>query len=189
MLMSTSNSGAFYFFGGMLMSVGSVLEFVLGNTFPFVVFGTFGAFWLTYASTLTPYFSAAASYQPNDPATAATNPQFQASYAFFLLYMGLICFVYLICAVRTNIVFCLIFATLVPAFCCLAGSFWQSAQGNASLGLRLQHAGGGLTFVTCLLGWYLFFVQMLAAVDFPLSLPVGDLSRFVKGLSDRQKRE
>ena len=35
-------SGVFYFFGGMLQIIGSVMEWILGNTFPFVVFGTYG---------------------------------------------------------------------------------------------------------------------------------------------------
>jgi hypothetical protein len=38
-----------------------------------------------------------------------------------------------------------------------------------------------------LLGWYLVLVQLLASVDFPLNLPVGDLSRFIKGASERLK--
>lgn len=33
--------GAYYFMGGLLMLVGGVLEFFLGNTFPFVVFCSF----------------------------------------------------------------------------------------------------------------------------------------------------
>jgi succinate-acetate transporter protein len=36
------NSGTFYFFGGLLMILASVLEFIVGNTFVFVVFGSFG---------------------------------------------------------------------------------------------------------------------------------------------------
>jgi hypothetical protein len=46
-------------------------------------------------------------------------------------------------------------------------------------------AGGAVFFVSCLAGWYLFFVQILASVDFPYTLPVGDLSRRVKGRSER----
>ena len=30
-----------------------------------------------------------------------------------------------------------------------------------------------------MVGWYLFFALMFAGVEFPLSLPVGDLSRFL----------
>jgi uncharacterized protein len=36
--------GTYYFFGGMLQVIGSVLEWFIGNTFPFVVFGSFGTF-------------------------------------------------------------------------------------------------------------------------------------------------
>lgn len=52
--------------------------------------------------------------------------------------MGLLCFVYLICALRTNIVFLVIFATLVVAFGLLTGTYWQLAMGNAALGAKLQ---------------------------------------------------
>jgi uncharacterized protein len=34
--------GTFYFFGGMLQVIGSILEWIIGNTFPFIVFGSFG---------------------------------------------------------------------------------------------------------------------------------------------------
>jgi len=34
--------GTYYFFGGMLQVIGSILEWFIGNTFPFVVFGSFG---------------------------------------------------------------------------------------------------------------------------------------------------
>lgn len=56
---------SYFFFGGMLMTLGGIGEvwamlpwiciryankhqWILGNTFPFVVFTSFGAFWLTY---------------------------------------------------------------------------------------------------------------------------------------------
>ncbi|KAK5071074.1 hypothetical protein LTS08_000292 [Lithohypha guttulata] len=173
--------GTYFFFGGLLMILGSLLEFVLGNTFPFVVFGSFGAFWLTFGATLTPYYNASIAYLPDDPAASAADPVFQSSFAFFQVYMGVLCFIYLIISVRTNIVFFLIFLLLVPAFGCLAGFFFT----HGTLPVLLV-AAGALTFVICLLGWYLFFVQLLAAVDFPLNLPVGDLSRLVKGASERK---
>jgi hypothetical protein len=33
--------------------------------------------------------------------------------------------------------------------------------------------------------WYLLAVQLLEAVDFPLTLPVGDLSTIIKGKKER----
>lgn len=179
--------GVYYFFGGLLMVLGGLLEFILGNTFPFVVFGSFGAFWLSFGATLTPYFNASIAYDPTHPAAASSNPVFASTFGFFHVYMAVLCFVYMIVALRTNIVFVLIFATLVGAFGCLAEFFFSIGEGNPKI--KVQHAAGGLTFVTSLLGWYLFFVQLLAAVDFPLNLPVGDLSRFIKGASERSKAE
>ena len=170
------------------MILGGFLEFILGNTFPFVVFGSFGAFWLAFGATLTPYFNASIAYDPTNAAASSSNPVFASTFAFFQVYMAVLCFVYLIVALRTNIIFVLIFATLVPAFACLARFFFSIGEGTPDI--KMQHAAGGLTFVTCLLGWYLFLVQLLAAVDFPVNLPVGDLSRFIKGASEMAgKRE
>ncbi|KAK5089280.1 hypothetical protein LTR70_006795 [Exophiala xenobiotica] len=181
--LGAAETGAYYFFGGLLMILGSLLEFVLGNTFPFVVFGTFGAFWLTFGATLTPSFNASIAYLPDDPHASAADPTFMSTFGFFQVYMGVLCFVYCVISIRTNIIFFLIFLLLVPAFGILAAYFFGHGA-NPSLLV----AAGAVTFIICLLGWYLFFVQLLAAVDFPLNLPVGDLSRYVKGASDRKKQ-
>lgn len=37
-----AGTGTYYFFGGLLMILGALGEFLVGNTFPFVVFGSFG---------------------------------------------------------------------------------------------------------------------------------------------------
>lgn len=42
--LTTGIRGPIIFLGGLLLLIGSVLEFVLGNTFPCVVFGTIGKF-------------------------------------------------------------------------------------------------------------------------------------------------
>jgi len=189
--------GSYYFFGGMLMVIGGFLEFILGNTFPFVVFTSFGAFWLTFASTLTPFYAAYSSYHTPGSTTdegGIATVGFTASFAFFLVFMGVLCFIYLICSLRTNVVFVVIFFTLVLAFSLLAGAYWQNANGigNAdpsalALAGRLQKAAGACVFVTSMAGWWIFFAIMLAALDFPFQIPVGDLSTMIKGASERQK--
>lgn len=90
--------------GGLLMIIGGVLEFFLGNTFPFVVFCSFGSsyrtysdmleerkltgsggFWLTFASTLTPFYNAFGAYSPDPtkPAEGLNSPAFAASFGKF----------------------------------------------------------------------------------------------------------
>ena len=87
--------GVYYGCGAILMLLGGLLEFFLGNTFPAVVFVTFGAFWFSFASTLVSSFGAYAAYSPDptgDPQAGMTQPEFQASFAYFLLFMGLVCY-------------------------------------------------------------------------------------------------
>jgi hypothetical protein len=85
--------------------------------------------------------------------------------------MGFLCFIYMICALRTNLVFVGIFFFLVPAFGCLAGAYWHLAEGNVSTALTLLKAGGACCFVVCALGWWIFFAILLASLDFPFQLP------------------
>lgn len=40
-----------------------------------------------------------------------------------------------------------------------------------------------------MLGWWIFLALCLAAVDFPIEIPLGDLSGTIKGASDRKKRK
>lgn len=188
--------GTYYFFGGMLMMIGSVLEFFLGNTFPFVVFGSFSAFWLSFGATLQPTYYAYGLYAAAgaDPSTGLETVGFNASWAFFLVFMGLLCLIYLVCSLRTNVAFVIIFFTLVIAFSLLAGAYWQTANsiGNkdaaaAALAHRLQIAGGACLFVTALTGWWIFAAIMLAALDFPFAIPVGDLSKWITTAAERRK--
>ncbi|KAL9595355.1 MAG: hypothetical protein Q9179_005018 [Wetmoreana sp. 5 TL-2023] len=95
-----ASTGVFFFFGAMLMILGAIGEWIVGNTFPCVVFGTFGAFWSAFGATLVPWFNAYGAYV-TDPTVAATQmgnpgnpaglqvPAFNASFAFFLVFMGM----------------------------------------------------------------------------------------------------
>ena len=77
----------------------------------------------------------------------------------------------MVCSLRTNLVFFGIFATLVPAFGCLAGAYWHLALGEAAVAGKLLQVAGALTCVTDMLGWWIFFAIMLASLDFPFQLP------------------
>ncbi|KAM0518110.1 hypothetical protein ACHAPE_004517 [Trichoderma viride] len=132
--------GFTYFFGGLLQLIASLLEFILGNTFPFVVFGSFGAFWVGFGAAQTPSFNAQGFFQSGQDGTDIS--EFYASYALV----------------------------------CLAVSYWYIARENDVVGGRLSKTGGALTFVVCFLAWYYLIGLMLDAVNFPLRVPVGDLT-------------
>lgn len=68
--------------GGLLMIIGGVLEWVLGNSFPATVFCSFGGFWFSYGATLIPAFGTYAAYAPLDghPAEGLATTGFNASF-------------------------------------------------------------------------------------------------------------
>ncbi|RFU26377.1 hypothetical protein B7463_g9972, partial [Scytalidium lignicola] len=194
--------GSYFFFGGMLTMLGGILEFFLGNTFPAVVFTSFGAFYFSWAATLMPFFNAYGFYampgstgQPMHPAGWDTVG-FNSTMGFFFLFMDILCVVYLICALRTNLVFVFVLFTLIVGFGLIVGEYFQksNAYGNedpAALELvnRLEVAAGAMLCTTCLGVWYEFLAVMLQIMDFPFQLPVGDLSSNMKGKSDEERVE
>ncbi|CAK7233971.1 hypothetical protein SBRCBS47491_008790 [Sporothrix bragantina] len=181
---------AYFFLGGMLMFVSGLLEWVLGNSFPSIVFCSVGCFWFSFGGILCPSFGTYGFYAaPGEAAsTGLAAPGFNSSLAFFLVSFGLFAVVLFICSLRTNVVFVTIFLTLIPAFACLGAAFWYMAEdleGTTATVTKLFQAGGAILFVTCACGWYILLSIMLAIVDFPIQLPVGDLSTVIKGYSSR----
>ena len=124
------------------MIIGGVLEWVLGNSFPATVFCSFGGFWFSYGATLIPAFGTYAMYAPADgiPADGLATTGFNASLGFFLLFMGLLSTIFLVCALRTNVAFVVIFFALQFCFYLLTAAFWTIAQdpvGNAAVASKL----------------------------------------------------
>jgi succinate-acetate transporter protein len=170
------------------MILGAIGEWILGNTFPCVVFGSFGAFWVALTLTLTPYMGAAAPNKYTEPG-GLVGPAFNNSFGksthdicnlfssanscpgFYLVCMGVLVIIYSICALRTNLILFLILFLLIPAFACLTAGYFHVALGNAAAAKACIIAGGALAFVICMLGWYIFAAILLASVDFPLNLP------------------
>ncbi|KAM0458559.1 hypothetical protein ACHAPV_005951 [Trichoderma viride] len=185
-------SPVYFFQGGILMTLGGLLEWILGNSFPAVVFCTFGTFWLSYGGVLNPSFAAFSSFAGENEAGAEglKTTGFNASLGFWFLFMGLLCIIFLICSLRTNVAFFVIFLSLTIAFGLLTGAFWAQAEdfaGNAHYAHKLLVGAGASAFVTCLAGWYILLAISLAIVDFPIQIPVGDLSNVVKGRSIRER--
>ena len=57
-------------------------QWILGNTFPCVVFGSFGSFWIALGITLMPYTGAFGDYStnPNNPALGLESVGFNVGW-------------------------------------------------------------------------------------------------------------
>ncbi|KAF7185651.1 Protein alcS [Pseudocercospora fuligena] len=140
-----------------------------------------------WAATLQPYFDTAGAFAPPTGNYQTQNQEYRAglmegpfwsSLAFQPLAAGMLSLIFLVGALRVNIVFVLVFFTVSIGFLTLSASFWKMGLGEMVLYERLLEATGGFWFVTSLLGWYLLFVQVMDAVGFAWPLPVGDLSGY-----------
>lgn len=52
-----------------------------------------------------------------------------------------------------------------------------------------EQVAGAFNFALCIPVWHIFIAQILDAVDFPFSLPVGDLSTIVLGKSQKAQKK
>lgn len=74
-------------------------------------------------------------------------------------------------------------------FVLLTGSYWSLAANDIDTANKLQVVAGAFGLMAVLAGWWIFFAQMLASVDFPIEIPVGDISHLIKPLSARQAKK
>ncbi|KAK4055023.1 hypothetical protein OIO90_003364 [Microbotryomycetes sp. JL221] len=164
--------GAFYFIGGVGSYVAGILEWVLGNTFPATVFCTFGGLWLSFAFLLSPTEGIAQALGP-------TSVDYNAGIALFFVWWAVLTLIYLMAALRTNLVFVMVFFFLDIAFWLLVATYFCVAKGLVAKIPMLLQASGAFCFLTAACGWYLMLVLTLGATGFPLALPVGDMSGFL----------
>ncbi|KAF3015228.1 hypothetical protein E8E15_006548 [Penicillium rubens] len=181
----------YIFFGAMIQIFGAVGEWILGNTFSCALFFTYGTFWLVQGTSLMPFFAVGTMYSPDgNTLKGMETAEYSATVGFYYVTLALLTFVYMICSLRTNICLFLALFLLVITFGLFAGTYFQTALGNLVLAAKLQKAAGAFNFALCIPIWHIFIAQILDAVDFPITLPVGDLSTVVLGKSQKaRKRE
>ncbi|QKX59530.1 uncharacterized protein TRUGW13939_06664 [Talaromyces rugulosus] len=184
--------GVSYIFGGVLLTLGFIMEWILGNSFVAIVFAFFGAYTFTFALTLTPSVNAQGAFTASatTPAElAAGQAEFNASIAFFYIFSAVMIFIFMICSLRTNIPFFMIFLLLGLLNVLLACADWEAAKGHMGVSENLQVASGAVAFALSFPAWYIWTAQLFLTVDFPLSLPIGDLSTRFRGASDRKSSQ
>ncbi|PWN86736.1 hypothetical protein FA10DRAFT_289343 [Acaromyces ingoldii] len=172
----TAYIGLFYLFGGAIGWLTAIGEFILGNSFSMVTFAGFGSFWMIFGTLNDPTFGIAAALG------GPTSPAFLDSVGIFICVFGFFCVCGTLAAIRTNLVFLIVFTTVTIA-AELIGVGYLELTRNPAVGANLLKAGGAVGFVTCCFGWYFFAFLLFSSVDLPIALPVGDLSQRIPGHS------
>lgn len=181
-----ANVACCIYVGGLLLLLGGIGEWIIGNTFPAVLFIIHGGFWTAFGYTIIPSIGAYGAYSTTGVvADGLKEPQFFATFAFSLVAMAIVSTFFTIAGLRTNVALFVSLAILVPTFAVIASSFFAISHGQLERARTLQHAGGGLLFAVSCTGWYVFLSMLLASVDFPIALPLGDLSTVIAGRSSR----
>ena len=121
----TSNSGIFFFVGPLLLVLGTIFEWILGNFFSMMVQGLFSVFWLSFGMLQLPTLDLTASYTGG-----AASPEYNAGIALYLIVWGFALFTFFFFTLKTNVVFALIFGLVTIASWVLSGAYWAVVSGN-----------------------------------------------------------
>ena len=153
-------SGTWYFFGGIAMNVAAICEFILGNTFPFVVFMIYGTHWVNIAYTNDPWHPLSEAYvaAAGGAAETAVYRPYTGAQGHYNVVMTLVSFIFLLGSLRTNVPFVIVFFTLVCLFGLFAGAQYELGYNPTPDGIAyanyLLKIAGGFGFVTLIMGWY-----------------------------------
>ncbi|PRP85377.1 hypothetical protein PROFUN_07085 [Planoprotostelium fungivorum] len=156
----------FIFYAGITMLITAQWELVLGRSFPYLVFSSFGAFYLGFGAIITPSLGVNASYP-------ADGVMLYNAYGFYLTIWTVLVGLLMIGTLRTNLVFILIFVLVWIGFVLLSISFFCLADGNLQGAHALRLVSGYFCFITGLLGFYLLTAQILDIMGFGITLPLG----------------
>jgi uncharacterized protein len=100
---------------------------------------------------------------------------------YYPIALGILSIIFLLGALRTNLVFVLIFVSATTGFGFAAGALFYTAQGRTEIASTCLVGTGAGFFAADMLGWYLFLGMVIDTMELPLpSLPVFDLSNVVK---------
>ncbi len=144
------------FYGGLIQLLAGMWEFRKGNTFGATAFGSYGAFWLSYAA----YVKFVVGTLPPDTAHQATG-LYLLIWAVFTVYMT-------VAALRTN-------AALVAVFVALSATFVVLTIAEFATSETVTKIGGWIGLLTAVCAWYASFAVVTNSTWKRAVIPVGPL--------------
>jgi succinate-acetate transporter protein len=157
--------GMALFYGGLTQLLCGMWGFRFGNTFAATVFGTYGSFWLSYATILIPWFNVSDGY-------VGYERDVGSAIGIFLLSFAIITFMMWFSTLRTNIALVTLFTFLTITFTLLSIAYFKRADG-----LKVQRAGGFFGIFTAIIAWYIALANLLTKENCGFTMPVGPLSK------------
>ena len=147
------------------MNIAGIAEFILGNTFPFVAFVTYGTHWVVLAYISDPSHGIVNSYAV-EPLPGLLSQDFNAGQGNYNLVMAIVSFMFLCGSIRTNVPFVILFVSLVLLFSFVSAAYYQLGyQGLDGLAHATHYfrIAGGIGFVGMVAGWYVSHFSRLGS--------------------------
>ncbi|KAI9710723.1 MAG: hypothetical protein M1820_002556 [Bogoriella megaspora] len=172
-------AGIFFFTGPVLLVLGTIFEYILGNFFAMMIQSLFSVFWLSFGLLQLPTLNLAGAYSPTgNMEEGLASKEYNAAVGLYLIVWGFAFFTYFIFTLKTNCVLAAIFVLTATGSWVLAGAYFRLGNGDHAFAQTLQMTSGAILFVVAALGWYMTFVIMATEMRLPVNLPVGDLTHF-----------
>lgn len=156
--------GLAIFFGGAAQFVAGVMEFVCGNTFGTTVHCSYGAFWLAFAMFLLPSVGIKDAYGSDAHA-------FSFAVGIFLILWCFLTLLFLIAALRTNIIIVIVLFFLMLAFLFLSvAQFISTTHPNASV--KVNKAGGVISIICAFFAFWAGAAQLMTEKTTMVKVPL-----------------
>lgn len=160
--------GLFIFYGGLVEFLAGIWEFFNANTFAYVVFCSYGSFWISLGCLNVPSFGIISAYE--DPKMLGN------AIGFFLIGWGIFTFMMVLVTLKATIPFIGLFVTLDAAFFVLAVAYITESNG-------CLRGGGVLCVISACCGWYGMFAGVSDKFNSyfvvrPLQVPVNQKRLF-----------
>jgi len=146
--------GLAFGYGGLVQLLAGMWEFAVGNTFGATALSSYGGFWISYAILIS---AGGQSYGATEAYT--DESQLTNALGFYLAGWFIFTFILLICTLKSNLAFFLLFFFLDITFLLLAiGHFIQTPEGKETI--PIIKAGGIFGLLAAFVAWYNALAQL-----------------------------
>ncbi|RDB19854.1 Ammonia transport outward protein 2 [Hypsizygus marmoreus] len=155
--------GMAVFAGGLVQLLAGMWEFPRGNVFGATAFSSYGAFWMSYATTLIPGSGVLAAY--------SDDTELHNALGMYLIVWFMVTVMFILPVIRRHLAFTVLLSFLSVALLLLAIAEFTGMP-------TVTKAGGVFGIITGLIAYYIGVSEMMAAEESAfMRVPLGIWSR------------